>query len=51
MPNGVASAARGVFGSGIGPPGASGWEPTVVYMIIFVIGEMIAFGFLSRMLR
>lgn len=31
--------------------GTVSWEPTVVYMLLFVIAEMIVFGFISRMLR
>lgn len=27
------------------------WEPTVVYMLLFVLAEMIIFGLISRMLR
>ena len=34
-----------------GAPGASGWQPTVVYLLILVLAEMIAFGFIARMLR
>ncbi len=34
-----------------GAPGASGWQPTVVYLLILVVAEMIVFGFISRMLR
>jgi hypothetical protein len=29
----------------------SGWEPTVVYLLILILAEMIVFGFISRMLR
>lgn len=31
--------------------GGGGWEPTVVYLLIFVVAEMVVFGFISRMLR
>jgi hypothetical protein len=31
--------------------GGGGWEPTVVYLLILVVAEMIVFGFISRMLR
>lgn len=34
-----------------GAPGASGWEPTVVYLILLIIAEMIVFGFISKLLR
>lgn len=31
--------------------GGGGWEPTVVYLLILIVAEMIVFGFISRMLR
>jgi hypothetical protein len=31
--------------------GSSGWEPTVVYLLILIVAEMVVFGFISRMLR
>jgi hypothetical protein len=36
-----------------GAPGqtAGGWQPTVIYLLLFVIAEMIVFGFISRTLR
>lgn len=35
-----------------GAPAASGgWEPTVVYLLILIVAEMVIFGFISRMLR
>lgn len=40
-----------ILTQGQGAPGASGWEPTVVYLLILVLAEMIVFGFISRMLR
>jgi len=33
------------------PSQGGGWEPTVVYLLILVVAEMIVFGFISRMLR
>jgi hypothetical protein len=41
----------GFFSQGQGPLGASGWEPTVVYLLIFVLAEMIVFGFIAKALR
>ena len=41
----------GIFSQGQGAPGSSGWEPTVIYLLILVIAEMIVFGFISRALR
>lgn len=40
-----------VLTQGQGAPGASGWQPTVVYLLVLVIAEMIIFGFISRVLR
>ena len=34
-----------------GPAGSAGWEPTVVYLLILIIAEMVIFGFISRTLR
>jgi hypothetical protein len=31
--------------------GSNGWQPTVIYLILLVLAEMIIFGFISRMLR
>jgi hypothetical protein len=42
----------GVFPQGSGPQGsASGWTPTVTYLLIFVAAEMILFKCIERMLR
>jgi hypothetical protein len=40
-----------VLSTGQGAPGAAGWEPTVVYLLLLIIAEMVIFGFISRMLR
>jgi hypothetical protein len=40
-----------ILSAGQGAPGASGWQPTVVYLLLLVIAEMIVFGFISRVLR
>ena len=40
-----------VLTAGQGAPGASGWQPTVVYLLVLVLAEMIVFGFISRVLR
>ena len=32
-------------------PTAVSWEPTVVYLLILIVAEMVIFGFISRMLR
>jgi hypothetical protein len=42
----------GLFPPGSGPVTAgTSWSPTVTYMLIFVVAEIIAFGILARVLR
>jgi hypothetical protein len=42
----------GFFSQGQGSMGdGSGWEPTVVYLLILIVAEMFVFGFIARMLR
>lgn len=41
----------GVLSQGQGPQGAAGWHPTVLYLGVFIIAEMVLFAFLSKMLR
>jgi hypothetical protein len=42
----------GVFSQGQGAPGGTGaWEPTVLYLFVLIIAEMIVFGFIARSLR
>jgi hypothetical protein len=44
-------------GAGIFPPGSgdmgggAAWSPTLTYMLIFAVIEIVAFGLLGRMLR
>ena len=41
-----------ILSTGQGAPGgASGWQPTIVYLFILIIAEMIVFGFISKALR
>ncbi|HXZ77778.1 MAG TPA: hypothetical protein VEH31_43855 [Streptosporangiaceae bacterium] len=40
-----------VLSQGQGAPGASGWQPTIAYLLILVVAEMVVFGFISRALR
>lgn len=40
-----------VFTQGVGSSSGVTWEPTVIYLLILTLAEMVAFGFISRMLR
>ena len=40
-----------ILSTGQGAPGAAGWSPTVVYLLILIVAEMFVFGVISRMLR
>jgi hypothetical protein len=35
----------------VGPPGAGGWEPTVLYLFVLILAEMFVFGLLAKLLR
>jgi hypothetical protein len=42
----------GFLAAGQGAPGSAGsWDPTIVYLLLLTIGEMVVFGVISRMLR
>lgn len=41
----------GVLSQGQGPAGAGGWHPTILYLGVFMIAEMIVFAFISKALR
>ena len=41
----------GVFSQGQGPASAGGWDPTIGYLFLLIIGEMVVFGLISRALR
>jgi hypothetical protein len=49
---GQANSGVGVFppGSGAGATGGA-WHPTVIYLLIFVAAEIVAFGLLAKVLR
>ena len=38
-------------GTGATPGGGGGWEPTVIYLLILIVAEMVVFGAISRLLR
>ena len=40
-----------ILSTGQGAPGAAGWQPTVIYLLLLVLAEMIVFGFISKALR
>lgn len=39
-----------IFSQGQGPSTVS-WQPTVIYLLVLVLAEMVIFGFISRVLR
>jgi hypothetical protein len=41
-------AGKGHFSQGVGPSQGTGWSPTILYMFILIIVEMVIFGFISR---
>ena len=42
----------GFFSQGQGTPASAGsWDPTIIYLLLLTIGEMVVFGIISRMLR
>jgi hypothetical protein len=42
---GLLSQGQGMIG------GASDWHPTVIYLLVLVLAEMIVFGFIAKTLR
>jgi hypothetical protein len=49
---GQAMSGVGIFPPGSGPAGGGqGWTPTITYLIVFVVAEMILFKLVERMLR
>lgn len=47
---GVSMAGNGVFAPGQGPSASpeTAWSPTILYLFLLVIAEMVVFGILSR---
>ena len=41
----------GMFSQGMGATLGGDWHPTVIYLAILIIAEMVVFGFISRALR
>ena len=48
---GQSSYGVGFLSQGQGSAMGGGWDPTIVYLLIMVVVEMIIFGFISRALR
>ncbi len=49
---GQANSGAGIFPQGSGPvDSGAGWHPTVIYLLVFVAVEIVAFGLLGRVLR
>jgi hypothetical protein len=49
---GQANSGAGIFPQGTGPQGSgASWSPTLTYLLVFVVVEIVAFGFLARTLR
>jgi hypothetical protein len=41
-------AGKGIFSQGTGNAQGTGWSPTVLYMFVLILLEMVVFGFISR---
>lgn len=41
----------GLLAQGQGLMNGTDWHPTVIYLLILVVAEMIVFGFIAKMLR
>ena len=41
----------GFLSQGQSAPGSSGWTPTITYLIVLIIAEMVVFGIIARHLR
>lgn len=49
---GQANSGAGMFPQGSGTPlGGKAWTPTVTYLLVFVVVEIIVFGLLGRALK
>jgi hypothetical protein len=45
---GPVMAGTGIFSAGQGNAGSTGWTPTILYMFVLIVVEMIVFGILAR---
>ena len=41
----------GILPPGSGGPSASGWTPTITYLLVLIVAEIVAFGLLAKALR
>lgn len=41
-------AGKGIFSQGTGPSQGVGWTPTILYMFVLILAEMVVFGFIAR---
>jgi hypothetical protein len=41
----------GVMSQGQGGMGPGGWHPTVLYLGVFILAEMVVFAFISKLLK
>ena len=48
---GQANSGVGMFPQGSGSMAKGGWSPTLTYLFVLVIAEIVAVGFLARTLR
>ena len=41
----------GMLAQGTGSQGPGGWHPTILYLLVFIVAEMIVFGLVARLLK
>ena len=48
---GLKAQGLGLLSQGQGAPGGGGWDPTIGYLFLLILAEMVVFGLISRALR
>jgi hypothetical protein len=48
---GQANSGAGILSQGQGVMNGTSWHPTVIYLLVLVVAEMVVFGFIARALR
>ena len=48
---GQKNSGAGLLSQGMGAVNGGDWHPTVIYLLILVVAEMIVFGFIARALK